>query len=156
MSPNPHTANFGKIAVREFAKVIADGNVKDDAVFKREEESENECKETVDCDDQYSSKIIHDDILTRRDDDDEIDEPVSPPPCREGEYPQLIFSSHKEEIYNGLFHSASKKLSSLTPIQQQKILHLKSQLLRLPPAKLDELNTALKNHIRKVQGEQTA
>eukprot|EP00092_Neocalanus_flemingeri_P004947 GFUD01005320.1.p1 GENE.GFUD01005320.1~~GFUD01005320.1.p1 ORF type:complete len:505 (-),score=141.13 GFUD01005320.1:239-1558(-) len=81
------------------------------------------------------------------DGDHETDEPVSPPACGAEEHSGLIISGDSKDYSD----TATKTLSSMTQMQQQKLQHLKSQLSRLPPTKLKELNTALKDHIRKVQ-----
>eukprot|EP00092_Neocalanus_flemingeri_P056669 GFUD01067203.1.p1 GENE.GFUD01067203.1~~GFUD01067203.1.p1 ORF type:complete len:507 (-),score=141.48 GFUD01067203.1:223-1743(-) len=139
MSPNTEpesVPNSGRkicnIAVKEFAKVLAECNVNDDAFLK------NGSKKSKEPTDRYSYTM---------DGDHETEEPVSPPACGEEEHPGLIISGDSKDYYE----TATKTLSSMTQMQQQKLQHLKSQLSRLPPTKLKELNTALKDHIRKLQ-----
>ena len=64
-----------RIAVRGFVRLSTKGN-KMDTCFSQESARAEGLKE-------------------ENDDVDDIDEPVSPPACREDEYPRLVFSGEK-------------------------------------------------------------
>ena len=155
MSPSPAVENVldvsgnpFNISVRKFANVASDNSLI--AGDTNENLCETVSKAMIESNDV--GYLVGDEIVAKQD-DDETDEPVSPPTCGEACQPNEIFCDHNDAKYKGMFEATTKKLLSLTPVQRQNILHLNSKLRLLNPSKLQELNTALQNHIRKSEDQ---
>ena len=115
-----------KIAVKEFAKISAGGNIVD-----------ADGSETGDIGDEAKDGVENIDRTNNED-------PVSPPACSEDDYPGLVVS---EEA--GSSDATLRTMQGNT--HQQKLSVLKAQLAKLSPNNLLELTTALKNHIKSIQ-----
>ena len=127
MSPSPAVENVldvsgnpFNISVRKFANVASDNSLI--AGDTNENLCETVSKAMVESNDV--GYLVGDEIVAKQD-DDETDEPASPPTCGEACQPNEIFCDHNDAKYKGMFEATTKKLLSLTPVQRQNILHLK-------------------------------